>query len=38
VLLDNDLLMLTVDAPKEHEAIATQLAATFFDSLQVDAK
>ena len=38
VLLDKDLLMLTVDAPKEHEEIARQLAARFFDSLQVDAR
>ena len=38
VLLDKDLLMLTVDSPKEHEAVSQQLAATFFDSLQVDPK
>lgn len=38
VLLDTDLLMLTVDAPAEHEALARQLAATFFDSLQFDPK
>jgi hypothetical protein len=38
VLLDADLLMLTVEAPREHDATAQQLAATFFDSLQVEAK
>ena len=38
VLLDKDLLMLTVDSPKEHEVVSKQLMATFFDSLQVDPK
>jgi hypothetical protein len=38
VLLDKDLLMLTVDSPKEHEAVSRQLAEKFFDSLQVDPK
>jgi hypothetical protein len=38
VLLDADLLMLSVESPSEHAAAAQQLAATFFESLQVDAK
>jgi hypothetical protein len=38
VLLQSDLLMLMVDAPREHDATAQQLAAAFFDSLKVDAK
>jgi hypothetical protein len=38
VLLDADLLLMSVEAPRERDATAQQLAATFFDSLQVDAK
>jgi hypothetical protein len=38
VLLDADLLMLSVEAPQEHEALARELSARFFDSLQVDPK
>jgi hypothetical protein len=38
VLLDADLLLMSVEAPREHDATARELAATFFDSLQVDAK
>jgi hypothetical protein len=38
VLLDADLLMLSVEAPKEHDALAQELCARFFDSLKVDPK
>lgn len=38
VLLDSDLLMLSVESPSEHDAAVRELAARFFDSLQVDAK
>jgi hypothetical protein len=38
VLLDADLLMLSVEAPREHDALAQELAARFFDSLKVDPK
>jgi hypothetical protein len=38
VLLDSDLLMLSVESPAEHQAAAQDLASRFFDSLQVDAK
>jgi hypothetical protein len=38
VLLDNDLLMLSVESPSEHDEAAWKLAGTFFDSLQVDAR
>jgi hypothetical protein len=38
VLLDTDLLMLSVESPSEHDEAAWKLAGTFFDSLQVDAK
>jgi hypothetical protein len=38
VLLDAGLLLMSVEAPRERDATAQQLAATFFDSLQVDAK
>jgi hypothetical protein len=38
VLLDTDLLMLTVESPSEHDEAAWKLAGTFFDSLKVDAK
>jgi hypothetical protein len=38
VLLDADLLMMSVEAPREHDADARLLAATFFDSLEVDAR
>lgn len=38
VLLDSDLLMLSVESPAEHSAAVQALAARFFDSLQVDAK
>ena len=38
VLLEHDLLMLSVESPAQHNATAQELAAGFFDSLQVDAK
>jgi|KBSMisStaDraftv2_1062788.scaffolds.fasta_scaffold04687_10 hypothetical protein len=38
VLLDSDLIMLSVEAPAQHDAAAKELAARFFDSLQVDAR
>jgi len=38
VLLDSDLLMLSVESPSEHDAAVQELASSFFDSLQVDAK
>ena len=38
VLLDADLLMLSVEAPKEHDALAQELSAQFFESLRVDPK
>jgi hypothetical protein len=38
VLLDADLLMLSVEAPKEHEALALELSAKFFESLRFDPK
>ena len=37
VLLGADLLMLTVETPKEHQASVQQLVPVFFDSLQVEA-
>ncbi len=38
VLLEAGLLLMNVEAPREHDATAQQLAARFFDSLKVDAK
>jgi hypothetical protein len=38
VLLDSDLLILSVESPAQHNAAAQDLAARFFDSLQVDAR
>ena len=38
VLLEHDLLMLSVESPSAHDAATQGLAAKFFDSLQVDAK
>jgi hypothetical protein len=38
VLLDADLLLMVVEAPREHDPITQQIAPTFFASLQVDAK
>jgi hypothetical protein len=38
VLLDSDLLLMIVEAPREHDAIVQKIYPAFFDSLQVDAK
>ena len=38
VLLESDLMMLSVEAPPAHADVAQQLAGRFFDSLLVDAK
>ena len=38
VLLESDLLLLIVEAPRSHDATAHQFVATFFDSLVIIAK
>jgi hypothetical protein len=38
VLLDTGLVMMSVEAAREHETVMKQFATPFFDSLQVDAK
>jgi hypothetical protein len=38
VLLDSDLLLMIVEAPREHEPIIQQIVPTFFASLQIDRK
>lgn len=38
VLLESDLLLMSVDSPLGHEATAREVAASFFDSLVISAK
>lgn len=37
VLLDEDLMLLSVEAPREHDAVVEPVTRVFFDSLMVDA-